>query len=236
MDFRRTLLCGDKSQFLAKAESLKNLLAASKDIFGPKVIFIHLSDNVVTEWHLEVQALSEIVSLVASTHSRSTRADVAVFSRITEILHGYQTLGTSNTFGLVAAEISAGDSFEDRNSLVVDLRNLVDYISSVHQNYPQDRSIKTIPLVLDTIISAIRLSGKEILDRKSRLETERQSLVNPIAAAAQVAAPRAQRHGLLPLLSRRTRPTRPTRHPPRHLTRHPRLNAFYRLSLEKVRL
>jgi len=79
MDFRRTLLCLDTSEFLTKVESLKKVLAASQDIFGPKVIFTHLIDNIITEWHLEVEALSEIISLVASTNSRSTRSNVDVF-------------------------------------------------------------------------------------------------------------------------------------------------------------
>jgi len=119
MDFRRTLLRSDTSEFLTKVESLKNLLAALQDIFGPKVIFTHLIDNTIAEWHLEVEALSEIVSLVASTNSRSTRSSVDVFSRITEILQNYQARGTLHTFGLLTAEISAGDRWEDRNSFVI---------------------------------------------------------------------------------------------------------------------
>jgi len=192
MDFRRTLLCSDTSEFLTKVESLKNSLAASQDIFGPKVIFTHLIANKITEWHLEVEALSEIVSLVASTNSRSTRSNVDVFSRITEILQNYQARGTLHTFDLLTAEVSAGDRWEVTNSFVLDLHKLIEYISTVHQNYPQDRSIKTVPLLLDTIISAIRLSGKEIFSRESRREIERQSSVNPSIARAPVAAPRAR--------------------------------------------
>jgi len=92
----------------------------------------------------------------------------------------------------LTAEISAGDCWEDRNSFVIDLHKLIEYISTVHQNYPQDKSISTIPLLLDKIISAIRLSGKEIFNRKSRREIERQSLVNPSTARARVVAPRAR--------------------------------------------
>lgn len=191
MEFRRSLLCADKSKFLEKAESLKNLLAASTDIIAPKVTFEHLIDNVVKEWHLEVEALSEIVSLVASTNPRSTRRSVDVYSKVSSILDKYRGKSTSETFGLLPAEISAGDSFADRNTLVVDLHKLVEYISSLHRNYPQDKSVKTIPLVLDTIISAIRLSGKEIFDRKSRRESESRALLNSSAASAQVATPRA---------------------------------------------
>jgi len=94
MDFRRTLLCSDTSEFLTKVEGLKNLLAASQGIFEPRVIFTHLIDNIITEWHLEVEALPEIVSLVASTNSRSTRSNVNFFSRIAEILQNYQARGT----------------------------------------------------------------------------------------------------------------------------------------------
>jgi len=79
MDFRRTLLCSDTSEFLTKVESLKNLLAASQDIYGPEIIFTHSIDNTINEWHFEVEALSEIVSLVASTNSRSTRSNVTFF-------------------------------------------------------------------------------------------------------------------------------------------------------------
>jgi len=52
--------------------------------------------------------------------------------------------------------------------------------------------IRTIPLLLDTIISAIRLRGKEIFNRKSRREMKRQSLVYPSTARARVAAPCAR--------------------------------------------
>jgi len=88
-------------------------------------------------------------------------------------LQNYQARGTLHTFGLLTAEISAGDCWEDRNSFVIDLHKLIEFISTVHQNYPQDRSIRTIPLLWYTIISAIRLSGKEIFNWKSRREIER---------------------------------------------------------------
>jgi len=76
MDFRSSLLCSDVSEFLGKVESLKNSLAATRDVLDPKIIIHHLTDNQIIAWKAEVEALSEVVSFVlqASSTSRSTRS------------------------------------------------------------------------------------------------------------------------------------------------------------------
>ena len=158
MDFRSNLSCSDVSEFLGKVESLKNSWAATRDVLAPKIIIHHLTDNQITDWKAEVEALSEVVSFVlqASSASRSTRSVASKYSRISEILESYRSANTSEAFGFLSADVFVGDEFADTNSLVIDLNKLVEYLSALPRYYPHDNSIKTLPLVLDAIVTAIR--------------------------------------------------------------------------------
>jgi len=72
-----------------------------------------------------------------------------------------------------------GDEFADTNSLVIDLNKLVEYLSALPRYYPHDNSIKTLPLVLDAIVTAIRLGGKELFNRKERRQRNISFLSGP---------------------------------------------------------